>query len=203
MTGTVPLEVTVTDFVTAVPTDTLPNGSEVALRVRADVAAFNCITTLCEEEFTLAETVAVCEVVTEATLALNDAVDAPEATDTLAGTVTALLLLNTFTLKPPDGAAELNERVHAVVPAPVKVWLPHESALIEVVGVVGVDADPLSVMDVAFDTDAREAVSVTVWVAVTADTFAAKLALAAPEATETEAGTVTALLLLMRLTVTP
>jgi len=41
-TGTVPLEVTVTDFVTAVPTATLPNASEVLLRVSADVAALSC-----------------------------------------------------------------------------------------------------------------------------------------------------------------
>lgn len=42
VTATVPLEVTVTDLVTAVPTETLPNESEVALRLSAGVAAFNC-----------------------------------------------------------------------------------------------------------------------------------------------------------------
>jgi hypothetical protein len=41
-TGTVPLEVTVIDFVTAVPTATLPNASELLLRLSADVAAFSC-----------------------------------------------------------------------------------------------------------------------------------------------------------------
>lgn len=32
VTGIVPVEVTVTDFVTAVPTDTFPNANDVALR---------------------------------------------------------------------------------------------------------------------------------------------------------------------------
>ena len=47
------------------------------------------------------------------------------------------------------------------------------------------------------------AVSVAVWAVVTAETVAVKLALVAPEDTVTEAGTVTALLLLDRLTARP
>ncbi len=43
VTATVPLEVTVTDLVTAVPTETLPNGNEDAFRLNAAVAAFSCI----------------------------------------------------------------------------------------------------------------------------------------------------------------
>jgi hypothetical protein len=39
--ATVPVEVTVTDFVTAVPTETLPNASELVLRLREDVAALS------------------------------------------------------------------------------------------------------------------------------------------------------------------
>ena len=42
VTATVPLDVTVTDFVTAVPTATLPNASEAVLRLNEEVAAFNC-----------------------------------------------------------------------------------------------------------------------------------------------------------------
>lgn len=118
-TATVPLEVTVTDFVTAVPTETLPNGNEDALRLNAGVAAFNWIAKLCDVLLPLAVTVAVCAVLTDATLAVNDAVDAPEPTATLAGTVTALSLLANVMLTPPDGAAELSDTVHVVVPAPV------------------------------------------------------------------------------------
>jgi len=159
VTATVPLEVTVNDFVNAVPIDTLPNASEVALKLRAGTAAFSCIAKFCEEALRLAATVADCEVVTEATFALNDAVDVPAATTTLAGTVTAVLLLATLTLAPPDGAAELSDRAQVVVPAPVNELLPQERALME--GANG-DADPLSVIDVVFELDPSVAVSVTV-----------------------------------------
>ena len=39
--ATVPVEVTVTDFVTAVPTETLPNANELTLRLKAGAAAFS------------------------------------------------------------------------------------------------------------------------------------------------------------------
>jgi hypothetical protein len=42
VTAAVPLEVAVTDFVTAVPTATLPNDREVELRLNAGTAAFSC-----------------------------------------------------------------------------------------------------------------------------------------------------------------
>jgi hypothetical protein len=200
VTAAVPLEVTVIDFVIAVPTATLPNDSELGLRLTAGVAAFNCKAKLCDEPFAFAETVAVCDALTEVTLAVKVAADAPEATVTLAGTVTAALLLATFTLRPPDGAAELSERVHAVDPAPVNELVAHENALIEG---KGADAAPLRLIDVVFATDPCVAVNATVWDDATADTFAAKLALVALEDTNTETGTVTALLLLARLTVKP
>lgn len=69
--------------------------------------------------------------VTEATFAVNDAVDAPEPTVTVAGTVTAVLLLVNATLRPVEGAAELSDAVHVVVPAPVNELVPHDNALIE------------------------------------------------------------------------
>ena len=52
---------------------------------------------------------------------------APDATETLAGTFTALLLLVRATLVPLDGAAELSDTVHVVVLAPVNVLVPHDS----------------------------------------------------------------------------
>ena len=144
----VPVEVTVTGFVTAAPTATLPNDSDVVLRLNAGVAAFNCIAKLCDEEFALATIVAFCAVLTEATFAVKDVVEAPEPTVKLAGTVTALSLLVTDMTKPLDGAAELSDTVHAVVPAPVKALLPHESALIEA---ANGDAGPPRLMDVVFE----------------------------------------------------
>ena len=200
VTAIVPLEVTVTDFVTAVPTETLPNDRELALRLNAGTAAFSCIAKLCDDPLALAEIAAVCEVLTEFTFAVNDAEDAPDATVTLAGTVTALLLLPNATLKPPDGAAELSDNVHAVVPAPVKALLLQESALID--GANG-EEDPLKLIDVVFEVVPCVAVSVTVCEVVTPDTLAAKFALVALGGTDTETGTLTALLLLARLTIMP
>ena len=198
--ATVPLEVTVTDFVTAVPTETLPKASEVALRLRAGVAAFSCIAKLCDEEFALTANVAFCAVLTEATFAVNDVVDVPEATVTLAGTVTALSLLATLTPRPPDGAAELSDTVHAVVAAPVKELLPHENALIEG---ANADAAPPRLIEVVFEVVPCVAVRVAVCDVVTPDTVATKLALVEPEGTDTETGTVTATLLLARSTTMP
>ena len=43
VTAVVPLEVTVTDFDTAVPTATLPNASELVLKLTEGAAAFSCI----------------------------------------------------------------------------------------------------------------------------------------------------------------
>jgi hypothetical protein len=200
VTAAVPLEVTDTDFVTAVPTATLPKESEVTLRLTAGIAAFNCNAKLCDEPFALAETVADCDALTDATLAVKAAADAPEATVTFAGRVTAVLLLATLTLKPPDGAAEVSKRVHVVDPAPVNELVAHERVLIEG---KGADAAPLRLIDVVFETDPCVAVNVTTCEVVEAATFDTKLAVVAPEGTVTEAGTFTALLLLARFIAIP
>ena len=54
---------------------------------------------------------------------MKPTLDAPEGTVTLAGTVTALLLLDRFTPKPPVPAAPVSVTVQASVPAPVSVPL--------------------------------------------------------------------------------
>ena len=129
VTGAVPLEVSVTDFVTAAPTVTLPNASELALALNTGVAAFSCSAKLFDEEFALADSVGVCALVTAETIAVNEDEDAPEATVTEAGTCTALLLLANVITVPPLGDAELNVTVHAADPAPVNVLVAQESAL--------------------------------------------------------------------------
>lgn len=129
VTAAVPLEVTDTDFVTAVPTATLPNDIDVELSLSAGAAAFSCSATLIDEEFALAVKVAVCDVLTEDTFAVNEAVDAREATVTLAGTFTAVLLLTNETLAPLEEAGELSDTVHVLVPELVNEVLPHENAL--------------------------------------------------------------------------
>ena len=77
----------------------------------------------------LAVNVAVCVVLTEVTFAVNEAEDAPEGTVTLAGTVTALLLLATATLSPVEGAAAFRDTVQDVLLEPENEPLEHESAL--------------------------------------------------------------------------
>lgn len=52
-------------------------------------------------------------------MALKEALDEPEATVTLLGTVTEPLLLARLTTKPPLDAAEFSETVQESVPAPV------------------------------------------------------------------------------------
>jgi hypothetical protein len=203
VTGAVPVDVTVTVFVMAVPTETLPNANEVALTLRPGVAALSFIAKLFDEAFAVAAIVAVCEVVTVAAFAVNEVVDVPEATVTVAGTVTALLLLATVTLTPVEGAAELSDTVHVVVPAPVNEVLPHERALIEGFDGGGAAVGAIKLIEVVLAIVPRVAVSFTLSEVVTADTPAAKFALDSPEGTETETGTDTALLLLARFTEIP
>jgi hypothetical protein len=196
VTAAVPLEVTVIGFVIAVPTETFPNASEVALRLSAGPPAFNCNAKLCDRVFILANSVAVCVVVTEATFAVNEAAATPAAITTLPGTVTALFVLASVTLIPPGGATEFSDTVHVVEPAPVNELLPHASAL-------NVGNGP-SAMDVDFVLDPSVAVNVMVCEDATANALAGKLALFAPDTTVTEAGTVSApLLLLVRFTAIP
>ena len=61
----------------------------------------------------------VCEVLTAATLAVNDVLVEPEAIDTLAGREIALLVLARATFKELEGAG-LTDRAHAARPAPLK-----------------------------------------------------------------------------------
>lgn len=159
VTAAVPLEVNVTDFVTAVPTETFPNASDVELSVTAGTAAFSCSAKLFDDEFALAVRLAVCVVLTEATVAVNDAVLAPEVTVTLPGTVTELELLASATPR-VDVAAELSVTVQDVDAAPVKELPAHDSALTE--GVMLDDVEAFNWMFVLAVTDPCEPVSLTV-----------------------------------------
>ena len=73
--------------------------------------------------------------VTDDTVAVNEAEVEPEATVTEAGTVTELLLLDNVTTVPPEGAAELSVTVQASDPAPVNELVVQVSALTVGVGV--------------------------------------------------------------------
>jgi hypothetical protein len=135
-------------------------------------------------------------VLTEDTVAVKLAVVDPAATVTEAGTVTAELLLATLTANPPLGAAAFSVTEQPSVPAPVIDPLTQVSALNTGTLVPSCSAKVLATL-------LALAVSVTVWAVLTEDTVAVKLAVVDPAATVTEAGTVTAELLLARLTANP
>ena len=130
-TDALPVEVTVTDFVTAVPTETSPNCIEEVLRLSAGVeagvfTALNRNETLREEPLAIAEMVAVCAFETAATVAVNEAVTDPAATVAAAGTTTELLVLASAMATAFDDFA-VRDAVHVVLPAPVKEVFAQES----------------------------------------------------------------------------
>jgi hypothetical protein len=77
----------------------------------------------------LAVNVAVWAVLTEATVAVKLALDAPAGTVTEAGTVTALSLLARLTVNPPVFAAAFSVTVQVSVPAPLMELLLQLNAL--------------------------------------------------------------------------
>ncbi len=129
VTGAVPVDVRISILVNGVFSATLPNATLVALMLSVGVAAFNCRTKLAETVPTLAVSVTDCAVVTGETVAVNPAVVAFAGTETVAGAVTAVLLLERFTIRPPVGAGPDNVTVQASVPAPVKDVAEQERAL--------------------------------------------------------------------------
>jgi hypothetical protein len=147
VTEAVPVDVKVTDCVELVFTVTSPKARLVALRLSAgtavEIVAFNCRMKLLETLPAVAVSVAVCEVVTQATIAANSMLVALPGIVTVAGTVTAALLLDRLTLKPSLGAAALSATVHVSVPAPVMDSLLQESEL-SVAAVTAVTPVPLS-----------------------------------------------------------
>jgi hypothetical protein len=129
VTGAVPVAVNVTDKVDAVFSVTLPNVRLVMLTVNVGTPAFSCSAKLLETLPALAVRVTACAVVTEDTVAVNPALVALAGTTTVAGTVTAALLLVKPTLKPPLPAAAVSVTVQASLPDPVIDALLQDSAL--------------------------------------------------------------------------
>jgi len=120
VTGAVPLELSVTGNVVGVFSVTLPNARLAGLMVNVGAAAFNCRAKVFDTPPVLAVRVTDCAVVTEVTVAVNPALVAFAGTTTVAGTVTAVLLLLNPTLTPPLPAAELSVTVQLSLPAPVR-----------------------------------------------------------------------------------
>ncbi len=119
VTAAVPVDDRVTVCVVAVFTLTLPNGRLDGLTLKVAVPVPSCSAKVCATLPALAVRVTVTAVLTEETVAVKLPVVAPDATVTLAGTVTALLLLARLTTNPPVAADAFNVTVQLSVPAPV------------------------------------------------------------------------------------
>jgi hypothetical protein len=129
VTGAVPLEVRIADCVAVVSRATSPKLMLELLTERVAAPAFSCSVVLADTLLAVAVMVALCAVVTAEAVAVKAAVVAPLATVTDAGTVTELLLLFRFTVRPPLFAAEVRVTVQASVVAPVSELLLQETAL--------------------------------------------------------------------------
>ena len=129
VTGAAPVDVRVTGCDAVVFTGRMPKSRLLVLMPSDDIAAFNCRAKHLETPFALAVSVAVCAVLTDAAVAVNTALVAPDATVTAAGSVTAALLLERFTINPPLGAAAFSVTVQTSVPDPVREALVQETAL--------------------------------------------------------------------------
>src|SRR5580692_10201295 len=144
VTGAVPVEVNVTGSVDAVFTVTLPNARLAGLIVNVGTAAFNCRPKVRETPPEFAVKVTACAVVTDDTVAVNPALLALAGTTTVAGTVTAALLLVTDTLTPPLPAGPLSVTVQASVPAPVIDALLQDNPLNPAATAVPVPVRPIT-----------------------------------------------------------
>jgi hypothetical protein len=151
VTGAVPVEVNVTGSVEAVFTVTLPNAKLVGLTVNVGTAAFNCSPKVLEAPPALAVRVTACAVVTDVTVAVNPALLALAGTTTVAGTVTAALLLANDTLKPPVPAGPLSVTVQVSVPAPVIDALLQDSPLKVPAAAVPVPVSPITAVPLVED----------------------------------------------------
>jgi hypothetical protein len=129
ITGRAPVEVRVTVCVVGVLRLTFPKAMLVALMSSVAKAAFNCSAKVLDTVPAIAESVAFCAVVTDEKVAVKLALAEPAATVTDDGTVTAVLLLERPTVKPPLAAAALSTTVHVSVPEPVTEEFVHESAV--------------------------------------------------------------------------
>ena len=128
VSAAVPDEVSVNAFVAAVFSSSLPNATLGALKLIPAVIAFSCSAKIFDTPPADAVSVAVWLEITAVTVAANPALDAPEATVTQAGTVTALLLLASATVVAAV-AADVSDTVQASVPAPVSDALPQVTPL--------------------------------------------------------------------------
>jgi hypothetical protein len=97
--------------------------------VGAVAFTFSCKAKVSKRLPAVAVSVTDCAVATGNTVAVNTVLAAFAGTVTVPGTVTAGLLLDRFTLSPPDGAAALSVNVQESVPGPAMDALLQKRAL--------------------------------------------------------------------------
>jgi hypothetical protein len=140
VTAPVPAEVRVRSCgAAAVLTCTLPNARLLELTVRVDTSAgaLSCSEDVLDTVPAVAVTVAVCEVVTDDTVAVNAALVAFAGTVTEAGTLTAELLLDRVTVSPLLGATAVKFTARATVPDPVMDGPAQDNELRDALTVLG------------------------------------------------------------------
>jgi hypothetical protein len=111
VTGDVPVEFNVTGSVDAVFTVTLPKPRLAGLTAKVATPLFSSRAKLVETVPALAVSVTACVEVKDDTVAVNPALVAHAATDTVRGTVTAASLLAKLTLRPALSAAAVKVTV--------------------------------------------------------------------------------------------
>jgi hypothetical protein len=153
VTAIVPLDVTVTDFVTAVPTETLPKESDDAFRLSACVAAFSCSEIALELVPVVAVNVTDCVLPTGATFAVKAVLVAPAATVTELGIVTAELLVPSATVNPPAGAGPDRPTEHGTAIDPVIEVVLHDTVLTTGVAVAPVALRLTAAADALLEID--------------------------------------------------
>jgi hypothetical protein len=170
---------------------TAPEARLEGLQLSAETVAgaTNVSVLVAEVELAEAETTAVASAVTALTVAAKVAVVAPAATVTDAGSETEALLSDNVTAVPPVGAATLKVTVQLDVPAALKEVGEQLSEL--TVGTMVA----VSVIEAVRLTEFAVAVTVAVLPVVMVPAVAEKVAVVAPDATVTEAGTVKVVLL--------
>jgi hypothetical protein len=129
VTGAVPVDVSVTDFVTVVLTAMLPNAKLVELMLNFGFPAFNCRFRLSVTLPVFAAIFATCAESTQDTFAVNPALFVFAVTITVLGITTAALLLDKLTFCPPVGAGVFSVIVQGTDSEPVIDVLPQASAL--------------------------------------------------------------------------
>lgn len=118
VTVAAPVEVRVSVCDTGVFTASLPNATLSVLTLNAGVAISTWRSKLAIAPPELAVSTTACEPETAEMEEVKLALVAPAATVTDAGTLTAALLLDRFTVAPPSGAAALSVTAQASVPGP-------------------------------------------------------------------------------------